>query len=735
MPVPRQTLPFSLPPWAPAAALLGSLLLAWLNFLGTARWADQPGALHGAKKWWYGAALGAATLITLVTRRRLGQPVAAGRVAPLGFVLVGAAVLVSCLLLRLPPSAWSQIPFDDDWTPLFQAAVNGVRVLERGSVMAWNWSFLGGYPTSTDVAQSFATHAFVPMTLLGDRVGFHVLHGIWFLSIPFYVWWDVRQDDRRTGLVAAALACFMTASISVTLGKSGDVNSLAGLCSAGLALVGSRAASLGRRWGGPALILGLTAALYSHVAFFVYAGIYLVLEAVYFRDRRAMVRSATAAVVALAAALPVHWESFRYPEYVSFNNVVYAPGTPVNWGAFWRTVYYNLEILVLPHRWFNDYRSLVNICNPIILIVALVSGRSRVGFYASAALLTQALLRLNTGEFGAGFDRIMHTLPMLAAPALAGFLLRCAGTPALAASLAVVLGLYGAVSFRPVPHVSSVRDFDPPLIDRLATLDGNLVLFEVSPHRDMDSAPDRRTPKAPWNVHFESLLPAVAAQRFYSQMWDGWTWSTWRGQAVGGGAFAGRAIGETPPAAFAAEMRRWGVRHLLIWTDVSRSYLAESAFFVERWRHGVWSHFELRDADVRSAVAVRGSARLTNLDPLSADVELHDVAAGDPIIVRTNFYPAWEASVNDQRVPLYAHEGQLAFTAPSAGSYVVRLEYPRRHLLSIVAIASLLLGMLALAYWPRSMRRGPDLRQSTAGIPGGSTTWEEGSGTQPPGRR
>lgn len=698
-------LPRALPAWAPFAALILSLAFAWVNFLGTARWGDQPGALHGAKKWWYVAALAVTTALAVATRKRIGQPVAPGRAGPLALLLAGLTVLIACQLLRLPPAQWSQIPFDDDWTPLFQAAANGVQVMHRGAVMAWNWSFLGGYPASTDVAQSFAAHALLPMTLFGDRVGFHVLHAFWTLSIPLFVWWDIRQDDRRTATIAAALACFMMATVSVTLGKSGDVNSLGGLFSAGLALVGSRAMRLGRWWGGPALVLGLTAALYSHVAFFVYAGIFLVLEVLYHRDWRGLVRLIAAAAAAGTAALPVHWESLRYPGYVSFNNVVYAPGGPVDWPAALRTVYYNLEILLFPHRWFNEYRSLVNIWSPVILVFALLPGHSRVRFYAWATLLTHALLRLNTGEFGAGFDRIMHMLPLLAAPALAGAIVRLAGTPALAAAICLAIGVFGAVSFRPVPHVTSVRSFDPPLIERLATLDGNLVLFEVSPHRDMDSDPVGRTPRTPWHVHFEALLPAVAGQRFYSQMWDGWTWSIWRGQVVGAGTFAGRAIGRTPPETFRAEMRRWGVRHLLVWTDASRDYLAASASFAERWRGGTWSHFELLDADGRSAAVERGSARLANLDPLGADVELQDVIAGDRVVVRTNFYPAWQAHAAGRGVPLYPHAGQLAFTAPAGGSYVVRLEYPRRRWLSALSMGALLAGMVALARSTSHARR------------------------------
>jgi hypothetical protein len=690
--------------WVPLAALSLVLMLAWLNFLLTSRWAAVPGALHGGRRPWYAAALLAATVLTLATRRRVGSAVRIGRAVSLAILFAGIGVLLTSLLSRLPPGTWQEIPFKDDWTPLFQQAVNGVALLRRGVVVGWNWWFLGGYPTSTDIAQNFATLAFVPMSLFGDRLGYHLLHVVLFLAVPVFVWWDVRQEDRETALVATGFACLFAAGYFGPLGSSGDTNSLVGVFCAGLALMSSRAARLGCRWGGPLLVVALTLAMYSHTAFFVYAVIYLALEAAYFRDKAAAIRLGMAAAVSAIAALPAHWESFRYPDFVSFNNTVYDPGAPINWSIVLSTIYYNIEILALPHRWFNDYRSLANVWLPVLLVVALRPGRSRTGFYAWAAVVTQALLRVNTSEAGALFDRIQHMLPMLTAPALAGFVICYSGTRRLAIALIALIGLYVQTSLAPIRHVPELRAFNPALIDRIAESDGNMVLVEISPHRDMDSHPTRRSPTTPFDVHFEGLLPSVAGQRFYSQMIDGWVWNVWRGQVVGAGTYYGRPIEETPIEEFVREMRHWGVGHLFVWTDASRAYLKRSGRFVERWHDDRWSHFVLPDADTRSVITSAGRGSLRNLDFLGSDIELSDVAAGAEVVVRANYYPAWRAFVGEREIALHATDGQLAFRAPSAGSYVVRLEYPRYRLLSLMAMVVLIGGVWTLGRWPRQGR-------------------------------
>ena len=331
------------------------------------------------------------------------------------------------------------------------------------------------------------------------------------------------------------------------------------------------------------LLLGLTLALYTHAAFAIYSGIFLLIEAAYFRDWRAVARLALASALAAVASLPTHWESLRYPEYVSFTNTVYDPNAPKDWAGVARAVYYNTEMLVFPQRWFNDYRSINNVWLPVLVVAALLPGRSRASYYAWLAVIAQALLRINTPEAGVIVERIQHVFPLLTAPALAGFVQRCAGTRWTAWGVLATLALYVSTAFAPIRHVAELRDWDPAFIDRVQAADGALIVIESNPHRDMDRHPTRRTPTTPFDVHFEGLLPGVTGKRFYAQMIDGWVWGAWRGEVVAAGTFRGTPLSETPAAEFDAEMARWGVKHLFVWTDAARTYLA-GAGYTERWR-------------------------------------------------------------------------------------------------------------------------------------------------------
>ena len=136
--------------------------------------------------------------------------------------------------------------------------------------------------------------------IFGPQIGYHVLHAIAFLAVPSFVWWDISQENAEEGVFAAAFAFLLTAGYFATIGNSGDTNSLIGVFCASVAMAGSRAARLGRRWGAPVLMLGLTMGLYAHVAFCVYAGLFLLLEAAYYRDLAVVRRLAVAGFFAVS---------------------------------------------------------------------------------------------------------------------------------------------------------------------------------------------------------------------------------------------------------------------------------------------------------------------------------------------------------------------------------------------------------------------------------------------------
>ncbi len=687
----------------PRAALLVALGLAWLNFLFTVKWADQPGALNGWKRPWYAVALAAATLLALLSRR-IGQaspPLPAVR----GLIAGAWAVLVAAFLTCLPPSSWTSIPFVDDWPPRYVATIEGVRMLGDGIVAGWQWNLLGGYQTSADLSQSLTIVGALPIALFGPAVGYHVLHAIMLAAIPLFVWRDlVREETPEVARLGTFFVTLAVVGYFGTLIPSGDTNSIAGVLCLLVTLAGSRGLRLERRWGAPVRALGLTLALYTHLGFFGYSLVILAVEAAFYRRWRLLLTAAAATIVAAVAALPIYWELLRYPAFFITNNVVYEPGH-VDWLAAARQVYYNVEMLVLPHRWFNTTVGLTYVWLPVVLWVAWQAAPRRAGFYAAAALAATGMLMADVPAVsGYLFARAIHLLAVFTPVALAWFVVETAGTRSLALALVAVLGLYVQSRWVPIPHVSSMRDFDASFVDYVRSLDGPLVLVEGNPHRDLIADRSLRTERTPFDTHFDSLLAAETDRRYYAQTWDGWHWTPMRGQTVSGGSFRGLAIEEVPVADFAAEMRKWGVRHLVVWSERTRAYLAANpTLFARRWTSGRWEGYEFLDADVREVVVPAGSGELRQRHPMGGIVALANVRAADQVVVRMNYFPAWRATAQGQEVALRSVDGQLAFDAPASGSYEVRLVYPPRYGLTLVSLTAFAIGLAAL--WRRGVPR------------------------------
>ena len=99
-------------------------------------------------------------------------------------------------------------------------------------------------------------------------------------------------------------------------------------------------------------------------------------------------------------------------------------------------------------------------------------------------------------------------------------------------------------------------------------------------------------------------------------------------------------------------------------------------------------------------ISIGVGPRLARFRALGANVELENVVAGAPVVVRANYYPAWRAFAAGREVPLYSSEGQIAFRAPQSGTYTVRFEYPRYRWLSILALIAAAAGIWIMTRLP-----------------------------------
>jgi hypothetical protein len=677
----------------PRVAFLLSLAVWWLNVILTVRWAHVPGSIHGPKRPFFLAAL--VVLTVLACRQRTWEPVVMPRVWR-WTLAAGVLLLCAGFLTWFPPGTWRQMPFLDNWVPRYQSTIEQIALIQRGALVGWNWWFLGGYQLSSDITQSLAIPAFPFVLLFGPQLGFHLLHLVLFGAVPLLVYLDLRSsEDRESAALAAALACLLTAGYSYSAVKSGDTNALAGVSTTTLAVVAMHAAWRGRRYGAPLLAATLALTAYTHLGFFAYAVAYCTLHCVYYRDRRGAVLLAASVACALVAALPLMWENWTLPAFFSLNNVLLNPPESFQWGQFARQFYYNVEILFRPGRWFNDYTTPIRLFLPVAILLA-IQARGRVGFHAWAALATLGLLTFNYAEFGFAFSRALHILPVFTAPVLAGFIIRYAGRRPVAAAFVVSLALYVQVVFWTVPHLNSVDQWNGPLAARIAEATNGIVLLENSPHADMIESRAASSPKTPFGVHFEPLLPGRTGRRFYAGFWDGWQWSVFRQNLLAAGTMWGRSLADIPPSDVVRELARWGIQDVFVWSPVAQNFFAGVPDFEKRWEAPGWQHFVRRSADTRQVLTPSGSGTLAAIDPLGARIELRDVDAGAEVIVRTNYYPVWLAYAGSEAIPLFSADGLLAFRAPRSGSYDVHLVYPRRLVLITLSLAGFALGLAAL---------------------------------------
>lgn len=675
-------------------ALWLTLALLGVNLATTGRWAHVPGALHGWRWPYLAAGILVVAILALRPRANHSQSL---RPLAVATSLAGTLLLIGLfVLVWMPWNVWDLTPFLDDWPPRLQSTADGVRLLYQGTFAGWRWPLLGGYAIGTDLNQSLTLIAALPTTIFGDNIGYHLAHLLLFLALPVFVVLDLKRTESwELTWMSAGFASLSAAGSAWNFLRSGDTNSLAGLVGVAAVLAASQHASARGRFGVSALVGTLALTAYSNVTYVPYAVALLLLEAAYYRDLSRLRRTAVAAILAGIASLPLTYELLRYSQEFVVNNMSWEtrPGVDVARAA--RDTFYALQVHVQPWRWLNDPIGLTSLFFPLVVLAAW-RREGRAGFYAWGALLVDGLIRLNISEAGATLGRSWHLLVLLTPVALAGFLVSRVWNRALAAALACVIALSFQITATSVPHVTSVTAFLPSLMERIGAADGQRVLLENNPHRDTDGTPEARSERSLYGTHYEALVPQATGKLLYAGFWDGWQFTRFNGEMLAGGGWQGHMLSDADRAAFVDEMHRWGVTHLFVWSNTAKTRLSAWPEFSLAWEDGAWREYVLTGplADPRLVTTASGRGDLVSLSMRGGVARLTDVRAGERIVVRTHFHPAWEIAAMGRAVTPIDSGGQLAFAAPADGSYDVALIYPARRWLLIcplIAAAACLL--------------------------------------------
>ncbi|MGQ9459089.1 MAG: hypothetical protein ACUVS5_12510 [Anaerolineae bacterium] len=638
--------------------------------------------------------------------RLLSRPWVAGAVA-----LAGGLAALAC---KFPLSLWGQVIFFDDYPTLYYASLRGLDTLAQGGVFGWDTRLLGGYYAVSDVNHNLAFFL-LPFLPFGPRVGYHLLIAASVLAFPVLLALGVRQALRDAGATALGfwLGGFFTLTVLDNLLHWGMLNSFLGLDLLIAALLLLERVRARRPWAVFSLALVLGLAVYAHVAFFLYALAFLGLEFLR-RPGRALARDLLLAVAgALALSLPMTVHYLLYPGYFLENNEAWSPQVLTATEALARSLrnlasYRDLNAyLALPVK----YQALALVSVPAGAWVAWRRPGPARWAAGYAALVTLATA-LEVPGLTLALERLKFVLPAFLAVVWAAWMWDEEADRPRPAALALIAALLWVAwpprATWPLAHVPALRDFHPALMDQVARLPtGEWVVWEAQSSYDLIDDPAEASPHGPQNNHLEALLPLETDLRYLTHIQEGYHHSIYRGNVLNAAAFRGRAIRKVPLEEMRAFLDRWGVGHLVVWSEPSRQYFgAHPDLFPLVWSDGRWALFAYGGADPRQVLVPHGQGWLEGEGAFGFRVVLEGVRAGDPVVVRQNAFPAWRAFWEGGEVPLYADDGRLAFRAPADGTYAVTFRYPRYKGASAVALGVLAAGLgSGMVYlWKRKER-------------------------------
>jgi hypothetical protein len=248
-----------------------------------------------------------------------------------------------------------------------------------------------------------------------------------------------------------------------------------------------------------------------------------------------------------------------------------------------------------------------------------------------------------------------------------------------------------------VYHIPSFESYNPELVEAVSSLDSELILFEECSHIDKGQLHPCPYP------HLLFLLQEHTGKRFLGHISDGWHHTPYRNNSLNSGLYLGRQIGEYEIETLNGYFKKWGIRHLLLWTPSSKEYFMGEVGYRLLWNDSRWAILEYEGGDLGDVLIESGSGEVVERSFFHKKIRLENVQEGETVTLRTNYFQAWKGYHGDEQVELNECRRLQCFTAPASGSYDVVLKYPRHAWTMVLAVLAL---VIAFYY----TRRDPEWR-------------------------
>jgi hypothetical protein len=595
--------------------------------------------------------------------------------------------------------------FYDDY-PLFYATTKkGVDMLWQGGRFGWDSSMLGGFHNISDGNCNLSFFALPLILIFGFKVGLNVFYLCSFLAFPMIVYFCLRswfQENNRMALIGMLMSVVFLFSLFKQFLGWGMIDNLIGLDCYILNLALFKRFLDRKKLSSFFLVVSVIWTLYAHISYFFCSLVTFVILLVIGREKANAFKRAGFIFVSVAICTLPAWYYLRYKEYFVDDVWNFIPqGFNFSFSLLLESFKKGLAGFdkYISYWQYNEFIKVWLL--PFFLWVFFSIKDKKPKIILGVLVLLTFLLDASGVYKGELFARMYFVSTIFYIIILAWIIEKALSIGRFTRIITVytVLFLFACLWLCSFPEdmfttttkyrlVKDLNEYNGELVKKIGSLDGNLILLESqgSWNYGIGSKRQKCSEVLPNHVHLESVMALETGKNFFSSNQEGFHRSSYRANTFICGTYKGDFISEYPVAEINELMTKWGIKYLVLWSTEAKNYFTYyQDFYNPIWNDKEWTIFEYLESDPRSVAVANGAGGVEYADYFSKVIRLTGVRKGDRAVLRTNYFPAWQAYYKGEKLDLYNYQGQIALVVPADGELVVQLKFPRLVLLNILA--------------------------------------------------